>query len=165
VSNITSNSAELRWSVPEGMVSFLKIFGREKGTEKIVLKRRESTDTRAFVKDLSPNTTYEWGMRSVCDAGKSIVVQGPDFTTLLSTGRKNNITIFPNPVRNSIQIEGLTATQRTKLSIVDFLGNTRFVTTVTGASYNWNIATLQAGNYLLKIETNNTVTSLWFVKE
>ena len=64
-----------------------------------------------------------------------------------------------------MQIDGLSATQKTKLSIVDVVGNVRLVTTITGSSYNWNVSTLKAGNYLLKVETNNTVSSRWFMKE
>ncbi|CAN5765940.1 hypothetical protein BH10BAC2_BH10BAC2_30980 [soil metagenome] len=76
-----------------------------------------------------------------------------------------SVKIYPNPVKNSLQIEGLSATQKTKLSITDFTGNTRMNTAVTGSSYNWNISQLKQGNYILKIESNNIIVTKKFIKE
>jgi len=76
-----------------------------------------------------------------------------------------DVKIYPNPVKNSLQIEGLSPTQKTKLTITDFNGNTRMNTTVTGSSYNWNVSQLKQGNYILKIESNNKVAAKKFVKE
>ena len=165
VRNITSTSAELTWDVPAEPVKFLKIIGGEKGSAMVIRKQQESSDKRAVVKDLLPNTTYEWAMKGVCDDGKSIASHGPDFTTLLLGDVTNNIKIFPNPASDQLHIDGLQANQRTKLSIVDFLGNVRLVAFATANSYSWNIATLQAGSYFLRIESGDGTVSRWFIKE
>lgn len=165
VRNVTSTSAELTWDVPADPVSFLKIIGGEKGSATVIRKQLESTDTRAVVKGLLPNTTYEWTMKGVCGDGKSIAVHGPDFTTLTLASLTNNIKIFPNPVSDQLHIDGLQANQKTKLSIVDFLGNVRLVAFATSSSYSWNIATLQPGSYVLRIESADRTVSRWFIKK
>jgi len=77
----------------------------------------------------------------------------------------NNIKISPNPATNSLQIQGLPSNQKTKITIVDFNGYTKMQTVVNNTSYNLNIASLKAGNYLLKIEMNDDVITKQFVKE
>jgi len=75
------------------------------------------------------------------------------------------IQLYPNPAKNSLHIEGLSATEKTKLSILDFSGYAKLVTTATGNSYNFNIAQLKPGNYMLVIETKGNVVTKKFVKE
>lgn len=76
-----------------------------------------------------------------------------------------SIKVFPIPARNNIKIEGLPAAQKTKLSIIDYSGNVKAAATVNSGSYNWHIAHLKPGNYLLKIETGNTFFTQKFTKE
>ncbi|HRI20288.1 MAG TPA: fibronectin type III domain-containing protein [Panacibacter sp.] len=164
---ILETAAKLLWALPATAVKSFKILYRVKGDEKVFYERKAGTENRIVLQDLTPNTTYEWYVRSICENGtsKSDLVLGPDFTTLPSGDIANNIRLYPNPVRTNLQIDGLPATEKTKLTIVDFTGNIKLAATGTGKIYNWNIATLKAGNYLLKIETKNTTVSRWFVKE
>ena len=76
-----------------------------------------------------------------------------------------SVKIFPNPVKNSLQVTGLSATQKTTLSITDLSGAARAAVTVTGNSYNWNIGQLKAGSYILRIGNGGVVVSKMFVKE
>ena len=76
-----------------------------------------------------------------------------------------SVKVFPNPVKNSLQITGLSATQKTTLSITDLSGAARAAVTVTGSSYNWNIGQLKAGSYILRIENGTEVFSKMFIKE
>jgi hypothetical protein len=78
---------------------------------------------------------------------------------------ESSIKIYPNPATNTLHIEGLSSTQKTKLTIVDFTGNIKTIITVTGNSYNLNISQLKQGNYLLRIETNGSVVSKKILKE
>ena len=75
------------------------------------------------------------------------------------------IKIYPNPVKNSLQIEGLPGTQKTMLSISDLMGNRKAATIVTAGTYNWNISQLKSGNYWLRIESGSTVVTKMLVKE
>jgi uncharacterized delta-60 repeat protein len=77
----------------------------------------------------------------------------------------NNVSIYPNPAQNILHVQSLSA--NAKLTVVDFAGNVALTVqpSAFSASYNLNIASLHAGNYLLKIETNGEVVTKQFVKE
>jgi uncharacterized delta-60 repeat protein len=77
----------------------------------------------------------------------------------------NTVKIYPNPVRNALQVEGLPATEKTKLTITDFSGNTRMSVQVTTKNYSWNVSQLRQGNYILKVESKGMVVTKKFVKE
>jgi uncharacterized delta-60 repeat protein len=78
----------------------------------------------------------------------------------------NTVSIYPNPAQNILHVQGLSSTQA-KLTVVDFNGNVALSVQpyAFSASYNLNIASLHAGNYLLKIEANGAVVTKQFVKE
>jgi uncharacterized delta-60 repeat protein len=77
----------------------------------------------------------------------------------------NKVCIYPNPAQNILHVEGLSA--NAKLTVVDLNGNIAISQQLSANSqyYNLNIASLHAGNYLLKIETNGEVVTKQFVKE
>jgi len=77
----------------------------------------------------------------------------------------NTVKIYPNPVRNTLQVEGLPATEKTKLTITDFTGNTRMSVQVMAKNYNWNISGLRKGNYILKAESKGMIVTKKFIKE
>jgi len=66
-----------------------------------------------------------------------------------------------------LHIEGLSSTQKTKLTVVDFNGNVAMSheLSANSSSCNLNIASLHAGNYMLKVDTNGEVVTKQFVKE
>ncbi len=61
--------------------------------------------------DLESITTYEWEVRSACDAAASEWVQGPEFTTGISTSLKElkalDVQVYPNPSSESFTIKVL----------------------------------------------------------
>lgn len=75
------------------------------------------------------------------------------------------IKVYPNPAQNNLQIEGLSATEKTKLTVLDFSGNIKATVVANNSSYNLNISHLKQGNYILRIETNDNVVTKKFVKE
>jgi hypothetical protein len=75
----------------------------------------------------------------------------------------SDIKISPNPATNSLQIQGLSS--NSKLSVVDFSGNIKLQTITNNNPFSLNIASLKAGNYLLKIETKDDVVTKKFAKE
>jgi len=66
-----------------------------------------------------------------------------------------------------LHVEGLSSSQKTKLTVVDFNGNVAMSHELSAinSSYNLNIASLHAGNYLLKIETNGEEVTRQFIKQ
>ena len=78
----------------------------------------------------------------------------------------SKVKFYPNPVQNDLHIEGLSATKKTKLTIIDFMGNVKARAEAATIRYDWNISGLKPGNYLLRIETEGKyVVSGKFVKE
>ncbi len=73
--------------------------------------------------------------------------------------------IFPNPVRDNLQLQGLPQTGKTNISIMDLNGNVRSTATATGSNYSVSTANLGSGNYLLKLLHNGITTTQPFVKE
>jgi len=76
-----------------------------------------------------------------------------------------NVSLAPNPAKNTLSIAGLPANEKVKLTVVDFSGNVKLQAVANAASYNLNIASLHAGNYVMKMDINGEVISKQFVKE
>ena len=75
------------------------------------------------------------------------------------------IKIYPNPVKDVLNIEGLNVNSKTTISLNDMQGRALAKTTITGSTYAWNIKQLPAGNYYVRIEADKKITSLKFVKQ
>ncbi|HRH48627.1 MAG TPA: Calx-beta domain-containing protein [Panacibacter sp.] len=77
----------------------------------------------------------------------------------------NGIKVYPNPVKDNLQIEGLLTTAKTILSITDISGNRILSTTVTGSNYNWHISKLKPGSYILEIISDGKIITRTFIKQ
>ncbi len=75
------------------------------------------------------------------------------------------VKMFPNPVKDNLQLQGLATGGKTAVSVMDLQGNVRATATAGGGSYSVNTANLTPGNYLLKLQHNGTTTTQAFVKE
>ncbi len=75
------------------------------------------------------------------------------------------VRMFPNPVKDNLQLQGLATGGKTAVSVVDLQGNVRATATAGGGSYSVNTTNLTPGNYLLKLQHNGTITTQAFVKE
>ncbi|NNV57111.1 T9SS type A sorting domain-containing protein [Limnovirga soli] len=75
------------------------------------------------------------------------------------------VKFYPNPAKNSLQINGLSETLPSKLSISDLNGNTRITATANASLYTLNISRLQKGNYILTIQNKDAVVKKSFIKE
>ncbi len=77
----------------------------------------------------------------------------------------SGIKVYPNPIKNTLHIEGLSAGAPAGLSIINFNGNVAATKRVIAESCDWNVQQLGPGNYLLRISQNHTITALNFIKE
>ncbi len=75
------------------------------------------------------------------------------------------VKMFPNPVKDNLQLQGLASTGKTNISIIDVNGVVRIQATATGSTYSINTAMLQHGHYLVKLQHNGTITTLPFIRE
>ncbi len=76
-----------------------------------------------------------------------------------------SVKLFPNPVRSTLQLQGLPTGNKSSITVTDFSGNVRTSATARGGSLSINTASLKPGNYLLKVQSGNAVTTQTFVKE
>jgi uncharacterized delta-60 repeat protein len=101
----------------------------------------------------------------ICGDYGMIRYYGDNVKNIQRLNAKSIINISPNPAQNILHVQGLSS--NAKLTVVDFAGNVvlSIQPSVFSSSYNLNITSLRAGNYLLKIETNGEVVTKQFVKE
>lgn len=112
--------------------------------------------------DLSPlNGGNYYRLKQVDKDGRSTYSK----TVFVDFTKSTTIKIYPNPVKDLLQIDGLDASVKTNISIVDLSGRTLAKTSVTNSSYSWNIKQLPSGNYYLTIEAGKKITTLKFIKE
>jgi len=76
-----------------------------------------------------------------------------------------NVSLSPNPAKNTLSIAGLPANEKVKLTVLDFSGNVMLQAIANASSYNLNIASLHTGNYVIKMDIHGEVVSKQFVKE
>ncbi len=75
------------------------------------------------------------------------------------------VKMFPNPVKDNLQLQGLSGSGKTAVSVTDINGVVRIQAVATISTYSINTANLPRGHYLLKLQHNSTITTLPFVKE
>ncbi len=75
------------------------------------------------------------------------------------------VKMFPNPVKDNLQLRGLAESGKTAVSVMDLQGNVRATATAGGSSYSLSTSNLTPGNYLLKLQHNGTITTRPFVRE
>ncbi len=87
-------------------------------------------------------------------------------TVKVDFGSTVTLKLYPNPVKDVLQLEGLNASSSNQLSIADASGKVVANTTVTGiTTYIWNLKQLPGGVYYLSVKSDNTNASIKFVKE
>ena len=77
-------------------------------------------------------------------AGKNV------YSNIIAIEEVAAVHIYPNPVTNYINIAGING--KTELYITDISGNIKMVANTTNKNFNWNVAALSKGYYILKIE-------------
>jgi len=75
------------------------------------------------------------------------------------------IKLFPNPAKDVLSIDGMGASSTKTISIVDVNGRVVQTTTTANGTHTWNIASLAAGTYYLRIDDKKKKMSLMFVKK
>jgi hypothetical protein len=109
VTNITSTSAQLTWSVTETPDAF-RIVCKSENAPKII-KTVDGATSSVIINDLMPGTMYMWGMSAKCESESSSLVHGKKFKTsflkeegvagMLPAG---TINIYPNPTNGQFVI-------------------------------------------------------------
>ena len=77
--------------------------------------------------------------------------------------KKNNITIYPNPIQDNLTVKS--PTEIKFIEIYSIAGERVLYKTVNSKNYNTSLAHLKPGNYILKINTNNEVQIKKIIKK
>jgi len=76
------------------------------------------------------------------------------------------VILYPNPVKDVLNIKGLSSINNYELIINNSGGNVMVQTSISNASsYMWNLQRLSKGIYYLSLVSNNKTTTVKFVKE
>ena len=75
------------------------------------------------------------------------------------------MSLYPNPAKDIIKVQGLSLPAETTLSLFNASGKLLQHSITTGESYTYNIQNLPAGNYYIKVQTAGKNTTLQFVKQ
>ena len=89
------------------------------------------------------------------------------YSNIVAMVNDDGIKLSPNPATNILHIEGLSSSGNIKMKVVDLAGNIAISEQlpVNSNSYNLNISSLHAGNYLLKIEMTGKIITKQFLKQ
>lgn len=106
---ITSNSANLNWHDANGASAY-KVQHRQVGETKWLNKTIDDGSSSKVIKNLLPQTTYEWHVQTICAAG--VVSPYSDLSTfttlpLKQTGATSvdDFLFYPNPAGEEIHIQ------------------------------------------------------------
>jgi len=86
------------------------------------------------------------------------------YSQIVSIASEAALSLYPNPTKDWLNIRGL-GNSPSVLAIIDPHGNIDATVTINAVNYKWNIQKLPAGNYFLRILSNNAVQTLKFIKE
>jgi uncharacterized delta-60 repeat protein len=76
------------------------------------------------------------------------------------------VVLYPNPVRDVLNIKGLDASMSNELSVMSAKGSVVAQTAISStSSYQWNLKSLSKGVYYLRISSRNKTAIVKFVKE
>lgn len=111
--SISSTGALLNWNMVSGAEGY-EIKGRRIGTSAFTSLLVGNLVTSKQVFGLTPATTYEWFVRTICDQTNSVISDFTPFDTF-STGTArlahesnilvNQVNVYPNPASNLLYIE------------------------------------------------------------
>lgn len=153
--NITTTTAKLNWTADPDAIKYKVSYGPVGGPMTTI----NATSNFKSISGLTPGTTYNFKVRSVCGAGiNSPFSTTSVFTTMLKMGVYNpGITIYPNPANDfvNINLQNLILGPVT-INIYDVVGN--LISTQTAENFETNYSTqlntsnFASGMYILQVE-------------
>jgi hypothetical protein len=75
----------------------------------------------------------------------------------------NNITVYPNPTRNTLQIKGVNFLDISKVKIVNILGKEVYSSHLKNS--NIDVSNLNAGIYIVTVESDEKLKRIKFIKQ
>jgi poly(3-hydroxybutyrate) depolymerase len=111
------------------------------------------TETSYIVSITSPND-FRWSVKSECESGHANWARPSSFRVSTNTQTKiaNTLSIYPNPSKQQIRIDGINAAEQQALSIYDASGKLVRAALYNNSSFiEIDISKFAAGNYWISI--------------
>ena len=147
------NAAVLRWNVQYGPVG---------GT---LASATASTNSYTFT-NLNPLTTYQIQVQAVCEEGNvsewSPAVEAT--TTNLNSYLENNVTLYPNPAKEFVDVRIDGDLNVTGMEVYDVYGKLINTINVIDNTTHINVSGLANGMYFVRVTTEQGVVTKRFVK-
>ncbi|NNC94140.1 MAG: T9SS type A sorting domain-containing protein [Chitinophagales bacterium] len=176
-SNITNNSVQLHWSPVPGAFFYI-IRGRVSGSSAWV--SIQSLSTTYFAIGLSPNTSYEWQVRTNCGSYSSSFSYLNTFSTTGSSSSsaignpmfegndEGKILIYPNPASQKATIQMAGFEEQFRLELMNALGQVVYTNEyyeMSGNTLQLDLKELQSGIYFCRITDGKKEVVKKFIKE
>ncbi len=167
-SNATSNStATISWTPLVSADSFLVRYSVN-GTQNYIWKKVSGlAGNTTTLTGLTPNTTYQWQVRTACNAAPPTTYSVSDiFGTPLrlaqSISESDDITLFPNPATESIHVVFSSSEEKNiMVQITDISGRVLYVDNfiaINGRNhFQAPVSDFSSGIYFLRIFSGNTL--------
>ncbi len=84
---------------------------------------------------------------------------------IAETKPASNYQVYPNPVKDVLQIDGLSSQNEKQISVIGMNGKLMQQSTTSASNYKINTNQLLPGMYILKITDGNNTTTTKFIKE
>lgn len=160
--NITNNSADVSWTPYVTADTFLIRYSVN-GTTNYLWKKIPGTGGNGTtLLGLSPNTTYQWQVRSVCNANPLSSYSAPaTFGTLLRVRKPevalNELSVYPNPASDKVSVKfNFNESKTSTLEVFDLSGRMVYsesIATEVGENIvELDLSSLSSGTYFLKLE-------------
>ena len=147
------NAAVLRWNVQYGPVG---------GT---LASATASTNSYTFT-NLNPLTTYQIQVQAVCEEGNvsewSPAVEAT--TTNLNSYLENNVTLYPNPAKEFVDVRIDGDLNVTGMEVYDVYGKLINTINVIDNTTHINVSSLANGMYFVRVTTEQGMVTKRFVK-
>ncbi len=178
VSNITTTSAKLNWSLIPGVVRY-QVYYKKTGDP--VWTKKSTTGTKNFMvlNNLSCSNQYKWKVRTVCDTVGTDLLSAfstiQSFNTLTCKlvvddflNSEDDVMIYPNPVKDVLYISfNYRDEQTNEVLIYNAIGNL-ISTTKLNTNENEvtiNVSSLPSGVYFVKIAVGQKLEVIKLVKQ
>ncbi|NNC95388.1 MAG: T9SS type A sorting domain-containing protein [Chitinophagales bacterium] len=161
--NVTMTSARLTWTAEPDAMSY-QIFGKRMGNDPVVKLNVGTASNFLDVGGLSPNSTYFWTIRAICNvpgATSSGLANIDTFNTLQIVNKnvmEFDFVLYPNPATDIVNVQ-LPADEVMTVSVMDIAGHVLMEEEANSTVHPINVSNLPVGIYNVSIKSSSFVIS------
>lgn len=166
VNNITDTSAEVSWT-PSGEETEWMLTYYEEGNEQNAETIQVSDTPEIILSDLTPETTYEIYISTICEEEESVASETVSFETDEDMSVDDNVygefKFYPNPVMNQINVSSENPIE--DIRIFDLQGRLVKEIQPNTNQIEISVENLSSGLYFMKVTIQNQHKTYKIIKE